>query len=286
MIAFVNEIDRVVLDKYEADIGEGSARINRVKTLNNSVIFNVGGYCHGDREFTITAQTTQAQEAILRNFLMTNAILNVFIPEGAFEGYISKLRTNNGKSDINILIEKKNSDLAEVELPQAPTPAFIPDYEKLSIPVDAAVYMNAYSVAGFSAYYTIDGSDPDFSSYLFIDDGDPISLMDGEVRTIKAFSFKEGYEKSDTFTRNYYCQIETIPVITITEGTGTAQINIACNYSSYFQIRYRIEGTSITDWTNYVFPVSISTAGTYMVFAKLSRKGWIDSDISSKEFAV
>lgn len=84
---------RVALRNYQLS-GEydGTARIDRAKTLDGGSVISHYGVSDTDRELLVDCRMTAAEMAIVKSFYENASVLRISYWDGAFTGYIYRMR--------------------------------------------------------------------------------------------------------------------------------------------------------------------------------------------------
>ena len=100
---------RVTLRNYQLSGGyENTARISRQKTLDGSSMLSHYGVTDTDRDFTIDCRMTKIEATAVKSFFNNAVPLRISFWEGAFTGYIYRLRVaRDGSAQISFYFSEK-----------------------------------------------------------------------------------------------------------------------------------------------------------------------------------
>lgn len=97
----------IIFERPESRLRAAESRFSRTATLDGDVIIDHRGFSHGDRDFDIVAEITEAQENALWDIFENETIIKVACKEGVFDAVIDRLKVDNGDLDMTIRIKEK-----------------------------------------------------------------------------------------------------------------------------------------------------------------------------------
>ena len=144
---------------------------------------------------------------------------------------------------------------------------------------------------GVEIRYTIDGSDPHAQSLLYVT---PLIIptifpANTNTGTVKAKTFKEGFDPSPTVSANYtvtYANTVAMPIITPAGGTVNldTQISIACA-TEEAEIRYTINGSEPNiNSSLYNHTITMVSEGHVNIKVKAFKETWNPSPTTSANY--
>jgi hypothetical protein len=93
------------VDDTKSSIEDYRHRVTRVATLDTGAYIDDRGYVPGDRTVEISATTNQSEYEKLLYIFKTYTSLLISLPDGAFNGNLSRLSRNKGRTNLTVLIE-------------------------------------------------------------------------------------------------------------------------------------------------------------------------------------
>jgi hypothetical protein len=93
----------------DTEMRSGSRRVSRTKTLDGGVVITDSGFAHGDRDMSITAQSSALLWNRLWTFFQAAALITVSTDEGCFSAAPDTIQEGEGKIIMNVLIKEKLS---------------------------------------------------------------------------------------------------------------------------------------------------------------------------------
>lgn len=110
MIAIYSTTQFLVLEKIssETDWGQLIPRISRTATLDGGSSISLYGYSDSDRTMNIIALDVPEVDVLaLKNIVRASALVFLAVPEGLFEGAISRLQNYFSRVEFTFLIKSK-----------------------------------------------------------------------------------------------------------------------------------------------------------------------------------
>lgn len=95
----------LINENSDSDVYNAEARISRTKTLDGGVVIDHRGFAHGDRNLNIKCNATAEDEAILRDLLENETLINISTADGFYEGSIKSINGINGSLTIIIWLK-------------------------------------------------------------------------------------------------------------------------------------------------------------------------------------
>jgi hypothetical protein len=93
------------LDENTSDLHNYNRRLTRTATLDTGVFIDDRGYFDGDRSIEMVLTGTDALFNSLLYLIQNYSSVLIMLPDGAYNGNISKLRKTSGKIRVSFLIE-------------------------------------------------------------------------------------------------------------------------------------------------------------------------------------
>jgi len=94
----------IIKEAVGSNLREATARVIRSGTLDGGAVIDNMGYSDGDRTLEIIAYFSEQEEDLLWSIFKNELFINIATKEGFFYGSISRLRSDNGKVQLTILI--------------------------------------------------------------------------------------------------------------------------------------------------------------------------------------
>jgi len=110
MISIYNTTQFLVLEKIssETDWGQLIPRISRTATLDGGSSISLYGHSESDRTMNVIAlDVSEADVLVFQNMVRECSLVFLAVPEGLFEGVVSRLQNYFGRVEFTFLIKSK-----------------------------------------------------------------------------------------------------------------------------------------------------------------------------------
>lgn len=96
-------------ESLDSSLNQNTARVTLVPTLDGGAVAIHGGISDVDRPILVRANITKSQEAVLWDMFENNLFLLLAVVSTLYTVSIKKLKTDNGKLDMSILVTNKEN---------------------------------------------------------------------------------------------------------------------------------------------------------------------------------